>query len=69
MRAANTRCVTVMLTAFPDVDSAIEGIHHHVDDYIIKPTRPDVLVALLAEKLISRHKDGGKSETSAATSS
>lgn len=51
MRAIDPACVAVMLTAYPDMESAIEGIHHGVDDYIIKPASPDTLVELLASKL------------------
>ncbi|HKW17101.1 MAG TPA: response regulator [Terriglobales bacterium] len=54
MREAQPRCVAIVLTGYPGVDSAIEGIHLGIDDYIVKPTSPDVLVALLAEKLIAR---------------
>lgn len=54
MQERNPRCVTVILTAYPGVETAIEGIHLGVDDYIIKPTSADVLVALLAEKLAAR---------------
>jgi ActR/RegA family two-component response regulator len=48
----------MILTAYPDVESAIEGIHQGVDDYIIKPSSADTLVALLAEKLAVRSKPG-----------
>jgi DNA-binding response OmpR family regulator len=54
MRQSNPRCVTMILTGYPGVDSAVEGIHVGVDDYIVKPARPEVLVALLADKLAAR---------------
>jgi DNA-binding response OmpR family regulator len=54
MRETHPRCVTIVLTGYPGVDSVIEGIHIGIDDYIVKPTRPDVLVALLADKLAAR---------------
>ncbi len=54
LRQLNPRCVTVILTAYPGMDSAIEGIREGVDDYIIKPAGADVLVALLTEKLEAR---------------
>jgi len=54
MRESNSRCVTIVLTGYPDVDSAVQGIHLGIDDYILKPATPDVLVALLAEKLATR---------------
>jgi DNA-binding response OmpR family regulator len=54
MRAANPHCVAIVLTAFPGVESAIEGIRLGVDDYIIKPANADDLIALLGEKLAAR---------------
>jgi len=38
------------------VQSAVEGIHLGIDDYIIKPSNADALVALLAEKLTARFR-------------
>ena len=32
-----------------------EGIHLRIDDYIIKPSNADALVALLANKLLAPH--------------
>lgn len=54
MRESNPRCVTIVLTGYPDVHSAVQGIHFGIDDYILKPATPDGLVALLAEKLATR---------------
>jgi DNA-binding NtrC family response regulator len=53
-RDVNPRCVTIVLTGYPGLESAIEGIRHGVDDYIIKPSNADALVALLADKLAAR---------------
>jgi len=38
----------MILTAYPDVESAITGIREQVDEYIVKPSDPDTLVAILA---------------------
>ena len=54
MREVHPRCVTIILTGYPDLESAIEGIHLGVVDYITKPTNTDELVALLTEKLAAR---------------
>lgn len=51
IRAIDPACIAVILTAYPNLDTAIEGIHHGVDDYILKPANTDTLVALLADKL------------------
>jgi DNA-binding NtrC family response regulator len=54
IRKVNPNCVTIILTAYPGTESAIEGIHLGIDEYIIKPAKAEVLVALLAEKLAQR---------------
>jgi DNA-binding response OmpR family regulator len=53
-RTVNPRCVTIVLTGYPNLQSAVEGIRHGVDDYIVKPSNADALVALLAEKLAAK---------------
>lgn len=53
IQKVNPGCVTIILTGNPGVESAVEGIHLSIDDYIIKPTNADALVALLANKLSS----------------
>jgi DNA-binding NtrC family response regulator len=54
MREVNPRCITIILTGYPDMDSAIEGIHLGVVDYITKPANAEELVSLLGEKLAAR---------------
>jgi DNA-binding NtrC family response regulator len=54
MREVHPRCVTIILTGYPDMESAIEGIHLGVVDYITKPRNADELVAILAEKLTAK---------------
>jgi two-component system, NtrC family, response regulator HydG len=54
IQKVNPSCVTIILTGNPDVESAIEGIRLSINDYIIKPMNADALVALLANKLLSR---------------
>lgn len=54
MREVHPRCVTIILTGHPDLESAMEGIHLGVLDYITKPTNADELVALLTAKLTAR---------------
>jgi DNA-binding NtrC family response regulator len=54
IREIDPRCIVIVLTGYPDVDSAVKGIHYGVDEYIIKPSGADALVAVLAEKLAAR---------------
>jgi two-component system, NtrC family, response regulator HydG len=56
MREAAPHCVMIMLTGYPDMESAEEGISLGIDDYIAKPTDANLLVALLAERLAARER-------------
>ena len=56
MRQANPNCINIVLTGYPDEESAAEGLELGIDDYIAKPANADALVALLAEKLTGRNK-------------
>ena len=58
MRQANSNCINIVLTGYPDDESAAEGAKLGIDDYIAKPANADALVALLAEKLTVRKKAG-----------
>jgi DNA-binding response OmpR family regulator len=63
MREVAPRCVVIMLTAFPDTESADQGVLLGIDDYIAKPADANVLVALLAEKLAAREKTSATAAT------
>lgn len=54
MRIANPHCLRIILTGYPDLSSAVEGIHHGIDDYITKPSDIDGLIASVTEKLRQR---------------
>jgi ActR/RegA family two-component response regulator len=56
MQQSNPQCVAIVLTGYPGVQSAVEGIHLGIDDYVVKPSNADALVALLAEKLTARFR-------------
>lgn len=58
MRQVNPNCINIVLTGFPDEESAAEGLKLGIDDYIAKPANADALVAMLAEKLAARDKAG-----------
>jgi DNA-binding response OmpR family regulator len=51
MRDANPRCIAFIITANPSLESAIDGIHAGVVEYIVKPTNTDELIAMLSNKL------------------
>jgi DNA-binding NtrC family response regulator len=54
MRQANPKAVTVILTGYPSVENALEGIRHNIDDYLIKPADLEKLLAVLNRKLLAR---------------
>jgi len=45
MRTANPKCITILLTGYPAFESAVEAIHHEVDDYFVKPADVESLIA------------------------
>ena len=55
MRDVNSDAVVIILTAYPDVDSAIQGIREQIDDYVVKPSNPDALVTILANNLAKKN--------------
>lgn len=58
MRETNPKCINIVLTGYPDEKSAEEAIQLGIDDYIAKPTSADAIVAMLAEKLVTKKKAG-----------
>lgn len=51
MRDRQPRCVTVILTGYPDFETAIEGIRKQVDEYLVKPADINALLETLHRKL------------------
>lgn len=54
MRRSQPRSVIVLLTGYPAFASAVEGIHHEVDDYVVKPADYDALIKTLETKLAAK---------------
>jgi DNA-binding NtrC family response regulator len=54
MRQANPDAVVVILTAYPAFDTALEGIHIEIDDYIVKPADIASMVRTIERKLSAR---------------
>jgi CheY-like chemotaxis protein len=44
----------VILTGYPGLESAVEGIHEKIDDYLVKPIEPDLLVSIIERQLAER---------------
>jgi len=54
MRRANPDAVVVILTAYPALDTALEGIHIEIDDYVVKPADIDSMIRTIERKLSAR---------------
>lgn len=54
MRGTQPDAVTIILTAYPAFETALEAIRQQVDDYIVKPAEIPVLVNIIENKLQAR---------------
>jgi len=54
MRQANPDAVVVILTAYPALDTALEGIRIEIDDYVVKPADIDSMIRTIERKLSAR---------------
>jgi len=53
-RAANPRCVAILLTGYPDLDSETESVKKDIDAYLVKPADIQDLLKTIEEKLAAR---------------
>jgi ActR/RegA family two-component response regulator len=54
MRYAQPHCVSLVLTAYPSFENAMEALQHQVDEFFTKPTDVDTLVQKIKDKLSAR---------------
>jgi ActR/RegA family two-component response regulator len=54
MRRTHPECLTLILTGYPDFETALEAIRHNVNDYLIKPTPIEELIAKIEAGLANR---------------
>jgi len=45
------KMVKIMITGYPSLENAVEALNHGADAYLIKPVKPEKLLALIEEKL------------------
>jgi DNA-binding response OmpR family regulator len=48
--------VKIMITGYSSLENAVEVLNHGADAYIIKPVKPEKLLALIKEKLEKQRK-------------
>ena len=53
-RSANPFCVAILLTGYPDFDSAVEGINNEIDGYLVKPADIEKLLQTIEQKLAAK---------------
>jgi DNA-binding NtrC family response regulator len=51
MHENTPKMVKIMITGYPSLENAVEALNHGADAYIIKPVKPEKLLALIEEKL------------------
>lgn len=54
MRYAQPHCISLVLTAYPSFENAMEAMQHQVDEFFTKPTDVNILVKKIKEKLGAR---------------
>jgi len=50
------KMIKIMITGYPSLENAVEALNLGADAYIIKPVRPEKLLALIEEKLEKQSK-------------
>jgi DNA-binding NtrC family response regulator len=45
------KMMKIMITGYPSLENAVESLNYGADAYIIKPVKPEKLLALIKEKL------------------
>ena len=51
MHKDQPKMMKIMITGYPSVENAVEALNLGADAYIIKPVKPEKLLALIEEKL------------------
>jgi DNA-binding NtrC family response regulator len=51
MQENTPKMVKIMITGYPSLENAVEALNHGADAYIIKPVKPEKILALIEEKL------------------
>ncbi len=59
MRRTQPRCRTIILTGYPEFESALEAIRNQVDDYIVKPANIAALIQSLQRAVANPRNHSG----------
>jgi DNA-binding NtrC family response regulator len=56
------KMVKIMVTGYPSLENAVEALNLGADAYVIKPVKPEKLLALIKEKLEEQTQAEGMTE-------
>lgn len=56
MEVTVPKMVKIMVTGYPSLENAVEALNLGADAYIVKPVKPEKLLALIEEKLEAQSK-------------
>jgi len=62
MHETMPKMVKIMVTGYPSLENAVEALNLGADAYIIKPVKPEKLLALIEEKLEKQIQAGKMTE-------
>lgn len=49
--------VKIMITGYPSMENAVEALNLGADAYIVKPLKPEKLLAIIEQKLAEQHQE------------
>jgi DNA-binding response OmpR family regulator len=62
IQASHPSTPVVLFTAQPDVNSAVEALRHGATDYLLKPIKPEIIIARTRAILLARQREKRKHE-------
>jgi DNA-binding NtrC family response regulator len=54
MRHLQPQCVTLILTGYPALETALQALRAQVDDYLLKPVEVEAMLGTIDDKLSNR---------------
>ena len=54
MRRSQPQAITLIITGYPDFETALQAIRDQVDDYVVKPAAIPQLIEMIKSKLVNR---------------
>lgn len=54
MRHLQPSCINLILTGYPALETALQAIRNHVDDYLIKPADLELILSTIQQRLENR---------------